>query len=51
MTPNELTLVQSRIQEMSEEEARQWLVLLTNTREEAERDGVRSGARQPWKGF
>lgn len=46
-----LPLVTSRIEEMSEEEARQWLVLLQNLHQDAESDGVRTGARQPWKGF
>jgi len=41
--------VLTRIQEMDEEEARQWLLLFTYAEQDAERDGERRGARAPWR--
>ena len=42
-------LVLGRIEEMSEEEAGQWYRLLQNLKDDAESDGARQGARQPWR--
>lgn len=42
-------LVLARIEEMSEAEAEQWYRLLSNLKDDAESDGARKGARQPWR--
>lgn len=43
--------VTKMVESMTEEQARQWHVLLTNLQSDAESDGARKGARQPWRRF
>lgn len=41
--------VLARVEEMSEAEAGEWYRLLSNLKDDAESDGARKGARQPWR--
>ena len=42
-------LVRATISNMTEAEAEQWFRLLTSIKSEAEAEGARKGARQPWR--
>ena len=43
------TKVLARIHEMDDVEAEQWFRLLQNVQADAEQDGARKGAREPWR--
>lgn len=44
-------LVWATVNAMSEAEAEQWYRLLRNMTEDAHSDGVKRGAREPWRKF